>query len=149
MQIQSQIGIEAVKSFLSSALDAARLDRDGDGEISNSEWGQAVLSLLPQLLNARQLAAEVRDLTPEESFELLTFAKNNFPNYPGLNDRIEAVVKSSLNLLAVTGPAVQQLLLDIKALGEASKESKERQAVSQKARPGAETKAVKAPKSKK
>lgn len=118
MQIQQQYGIEALKGFALKVLDLAKLDKDGDGKISTTEWGQAVFALVPELLNIKQLSNETRDLTVEEITELIMVVSDNFPDYRNLRDEVEAVIRAALKFLAVTTAAGYELLLVVKQLNK-------------------------------
>lgn len=116
MQIQQQYGTEALKRFALKVLDLAKLDKDGDGKVSTTEWGQAVFALVPELLNIKQLSNETRDLTVEEITELMMTVSANFPDYRNLKDEVENVVRVALKFLAVTTAAGYELLLAVKKL---------------------------------
>lgn len=118
MQIQNQYGTEALERFALKVLDLAKLDKDGDGKISTTEWGQAVFALVPELLNIKQLSNETRDLTVEEVTELVMVVSDNFPDYRNLRDEVEAVIRAALKFLAVTTAAGYELLLVVKKLNK-------------------------------
>lgn len=119
MQIQQQYGTEALKRFALKVLDLAKLDKDGDGKVSTTEWGQAVFALVPELLNIKQLSNETRDLTVDEITELVMVVSENFPDYRNLRDEVEDVIRAALKFLAVTTSAGYELLLVVKKLNKA------------------------------
>ena len=88
MQIQQQYGTEALERFALRVLDLAQLDKNSDGKIDTAEWGQAVFSLVPELLNIKQLSNEARDLTVEEVAGIIYKIDENFWNYRNLNDEV-------------------------------------------------------------
>jgi hypothetical protein len=119
VQVPQQFGTAAIQRFMSRILDLAKLDRNQDGNISTDEWGQAVFGLLPELLNIKELTNEVRDLDTKEVADLLGFASDNFPDYAGLQDEKEEVIRKAFNLLSNLTNDTYDLLWAIKAMNAA------------------------------
>ena len=148
-QITQTIGIDALKAFSVRVLELARLDKDNDGQISASEWGAAVFALAPELLNIKQLTAEVRDLDTDEIIELVMYASQHFPDYNALREEVEVVIRAALRFVAVTGAEATHLIAAIRKLNKKPVEEpvaastpsqKEASAAEQKKRPGASKK---------
>lgn len=118
IKIQEQYGIEALKNFVLRVLDLAKLDKDGDGQISTSEWGQAVFALVPELLNIKQLTNEGRDLTVEEVTVLIETVSQNFPDYRNLKNEVEDVIRAALRFLAITTYEGYQVIKAVKRLNK-------------------------------
>lgn len=116
--VPQAFGTEAIKRFLTRLLDLAKLDRNNDGNISTDEWGQAVFGLLPELLNIKEINLEVRDLTTTEVAELTKFLSANFPDYAGLDNAKEAVIRAGLNLIGNLTNDTYALLWAIKDLNK-------------------------------
>lgn len=113
--VPQQLGIEALKGFCLRAMELARLDRNNDGQIDVSEWGQAVFSLLPELVNIKQLTAEGKDLTKEEISELVLFVSQHFPDYANMRNEVEAVIRASLKWLGNVSLETYELVQAIAA----------------------------------
>jgi len=148
-QITSHIGIEALKAFSVRVLEIARLDKNNDGDISVQEWGGAIFALVPELINIKQLTAEVRDLDTDEIIELVMYASQHFPDYNALREEVEAVIRAALRFVAVTATEATALIAAIRNLNKkpvdepvvaSTPSQKAASAAEQKKRPGASKK---------
>lgn len=119
MQTPSHLGIENLKAFLVRLIKASDLDKNRDGKVSRLEQFQAIAGLLPSLLfNGKDSIAEARDLDKNEIVELFATVSEYLPDYPGLDNRKEDVIKAALNLVVGVALASDELFVAIKKLKE-------------------------------
>ncbi len=88
-------GTEAIKAVLSKVFQNLKLDKNGDGSISNAELVEAAFNVLPSFLNS-QLLSEATDIDKPELAELLDWAGKHFPELAAFPDAVENVVSRVL-----------------------------------------------------
>ena len=93
-------GIEEIKNLLQDLFQTMRLDRNNDGTISKGEWFGAISGLVPSLFNIGDVAAEVKDLTKDEFDEIIRWAGKNFPDYTGVDNDVEDLVRQTILVVA-------------------------------------------------
>ena len=89
-------GVDAIKALLSDLFQTMRLDRNNDGSISRGEWFGAISGLVPSLFNIGEVTEEVKDLTNDEFKEVIRWAGEHFPDYTGVNNDVEDLVRQTL-----------------------------------------------------
>lgn len=94
------IGIENLKRAITSVFLNLKLDKDGDGKISRSEWVSGLLNLIPTLFNYEDLAIEARDLDKNEIKELIDHVGKSFPDYAGIPNEVEALIREIVALIS-------------------------------------------------
>ncbi len=99
LNLAGNIGIEHLKTAISSIFSNMRLDRDGDGKISRSELINALLGLLPTFFDYEDISEEVRDLDQTEIKELIDYVGKNFPDYAGVPDEVEAIIRQMIKMI--------------------------------------------------
>lgn len=93
------LGIEALKSFVSEVMNKLRLDKNKDGKVSKSEWISGILDLIPSFFNFDDVSAEARDLTTEEVKQIIDHVGKFFPDYAGVSNEVEALVREIVALV--------------------------------------------------
>jgi len=99
---KSELGVDSIKNFLKAVFERLRMDRDGDGKISKTEFVNAALQLLPEFFFHPNLLPELRDLTKAEISEIFAWVGEFFPDYEGLKDEIEVVIKAASKFAAAS-----------------------------------------------
>lgn len=100
MQVHSTVGIDNLKLFVVRAVQATDLDKNRDGNISPAEIAIALSGLAGSVFSISSIIKEARDLQPDEIAELLETVKAYLPDYVGVDDKIENLVRAILAFLA-------------------------------------------------
>ena len=93
-------GTEEIKNLLQDLFQSMRLDRNNDGKISKGEWFGAISGLVPSLFNIGDVTEEVKDLTQAEFDEIIRWVGKNFPDYTGVGNDVEDLVRQTLLVIA-------------------------------------------------
>lgn len=120
IKVPLQVGVSHIETLITSLFQNLRLDRNHDGKISKSEWISGVMGLLPSLFDYEDLSAEVRDLTKSEIKGLIAYVGKNFPDYDGVAQEKEDLVRELVALIA----QVYQVILSVKRVQDANNPEK-------------------------